>query len=166
MRPVHFTIQEEKCQEVFGQFPCVFPTILLYYPGNPTVYSAGKWGVRSVKTKTWILLLGAVFLLSLMGSFFVLRKQPDTALAEVSSSGTVVKTVNLHENQQFTVTAENGGVNTITVQDGKIAVTEATCPDHYCMKRGFCASGTDIVCLPNKLVIHFIGAQTVDAAVG
>ena len=49
---------------------------------------------------------------------------------------------------------------------GKIAVTEATCPDHYCMKRGFCASGMDIVCLPNKLVIHFIGEQTVDAAAG
>ena len=49
---------------------------------------------------------------------------------------------------------------------GAIYATEATCPDHCCMKRGFCASGTDIVCLPNRLVIHFLGAQTVDAAVG
>ena len=119
-----------------------------------------------MKTKTWILLVGTIFLLSLMGSFFVLRQQPDAALAQISSGGNVVKTVNLHENQQFTITAENGGVNVITVENGKIAVTEATCPDHYCMKRGFRASGTDIVCLPNKLVIHFIGAQTVDAAVG
>ena len=119
-----------------------------------------------MKTKTWILLLGALFLLSLTWSFFVLRSRPDAALAQISSGGKVVKTVNLHENQQFTITAENGGVNLVTVRDGKIAVTEATCPDHYCMKRGFCASGTDIVCLPNKLVIHFIGAQTVDAAAG
>lgn len=119
-----------------------------------------------MKTKTWILLLGAVFLLSLLGSFWVLRTQPEAALAEVSSGGKVVKTVNLRENQQFTITAENGGQNIITVRDGKIAVTDATCPDHYCVKRGFCASGTDIVCLPNRLVIHFIGAQTVDAAVG
>ena len=119
-----------------------------------------------MKTKTWILLLSGVFLLSLLGSFLVLRRQPDAALAEVSSGGKVVKTVNLRENQQFTITAENGGENIITVRDGKIAVTEATCPDHYCMKRGFCASGTDIVCLPNKLVIHFLGVQTVDAAAG
>ncbi|MCI7638853.1 MAG: NusG domain II-containing protein [Clostridiales bacterium] len=119
-----------------------------------------------MKTKTWIALLSAVFLLSLLGSFWVLRTQPEAALAEVSSGGKLIKTVNLHENQQFTITAENGGENTITVRDGKIAVTDATCPDHYCMKRGFCASGTDIVCLPNRLVIHFIGAQTVDAAVG
>ena len=119
-----------------------------------------------MKTKTWILLLGAAFLLSLLGSFFVLRNRPDAARAQISSGGKVVKTVNLRENQQFTITAENGGQNIITVRDGKIAVTEATCPDHYCMKRGFCASGTDIVCLPNRLVIHFIGAQTVDSAVG
>ncbi len=119
-----------------------------------------------MKTRTWILLLGGVFLLSLLGSFFVLRGQPDAALARISSGGKVVKTVNLRENQQFTITSENGGTNIITVRDGRIAVTDATCPDHYCMKRGFCASGTDIVCLPNKLVIHFLGAQTVDAAAG
>ncbi len=119
-----------------------------------------------MKTKTWILLLSGVFLLSLLGSFFVLRQRPDAALAQISSGRQVVKTVNLRENQQFTITAENGGVNIITVQDGKIAVTDATCPDHYCMKRGFRASGTDIVCLPNQLVIHFLGAQTVDAEAG
>ena len=119
-----------------------------------------------MKTRTWIALLGFTLLLSLTASFFVLRQQPDAALAEVSSGGKVVKTVNLSKNQQFTITAQNGGENLVTVRDGKIAVTEATCPDHYCMKRGFCASGTDIVCLPNKLVIHFIGKQTLDAAAG
>ena len=119
-----------------------------------------------MKTKTWILLLSTLFLLSLIGSFLVLRHRPDAARAQISSGGKVVKTVNLRENQQFTITAENGGQNIITVRDGKIAVTDATCPDHYCVKRGFCASGADIVCLPNKLVIHFLGVQTVDAAAG
>ena len=119
-----------------------------------------------MKTKTWILLLGGVFLLSLLGSYFVLRGQPYAAQAQISSGGNVVKTVNLRENQQFTITSKNGGKNVVTVQDGKIAVTEATCPDHYCMKWGFCSGGEDIVCLPNQLVIHFLGAQAVDAAVG
>ena len=119
-----------------------------------------------MKTKSWILLLGGMLLLSLIGSFFALRGGADAVLATVSSGGKVVKTVNLHENQQFTITSENGGENIITVQGGKIAVTEATCPDHYCMKRGFCAGGTDIVCLPNRLVIHFLQEQAVDAAAG
>ena len=119
-----------------------------------------------MKTKTWIALLGVVFILSLLGSFFVFRSSPEAHMAQITSGGKLVKTVNLHENQQFTITAEGGGRNVITVQDGKIAVTEANCPDHYCMNRGFCASGTDIVCLPNRLVIHFLQEQAVDAAVG
>ena len=119
-----------------------------------------------MKTRSWTILLGILLALSLLGSFFVLRPRPEAARAQISSGGKIVKTVNLREDQQFTITAENGGENTVTVRAGKIAVTAATCPDHYCMKRGFLASGTDIVCLPNKLVIHFIGAQTVDAAVG
>ena len=112
------------------------------------------------------MLLGIALLLSLIGSFFVLRPRPDAALAQIVSGGNVVKTVNLSQDQQFTIPAENGGSNIITVRDGKIAVTQASCPDHYCMQRGFCANGTDIVCLPNRLVIHFLQAQAVDAATG
>ena len=118
------------------------------------------------KTKLWAILVGGIFLLSLIASFFVLRARPDASLAQIVSGGKVVKTVNLHQDQQFTITAENGGENTVTVQGGKIAVTAASCPDHYCMKRGFCASGADIVCLPNRLVIHFLREQAVDAATG
>ena len=58
------------------------------------------------------------------------------------------------------------GTNTVTVRDGKVAVTQADCPDHYCMDRGWCDSGTPIVCLPNRLVLKFVGKQTVDGAVG
>ena len=63
------------------------------------------------------------------------------------------------------VTTEVQG-NVITVKGGKIAVTEASCPDHYCMHRGFCDSGLQIVCLPNKLEIRFTGKQDIDGVVG
>ena len=104
-----------------------------------------------MKSKTWLTLLGAVLLVCLGLSLWLLRPG---------------KTVDLRADQEFTVTGENGGVNVVTVRDGKIAVTQANCPDHYCEKRGFCAGGADIVCLPNRLVIHFLQAQTVDAQVG
>ena len=119
-----------------------------------------------MKTRTWIALLGGLFLTCLALSVGVLLPREDASLAQITSNGKVVKTVDLNQNQQFTITSENGGVNVVTVQNGKIAVTEASCPDHYCMHRGFCASGTDIVCLPNRLVIHFLSGQTVDAAAG
>ena len=47
-----------------------------------------------------------------------------------------------------------------------MAVTEATCPDHYCMKRGFCDGGAQIVCLPHRLVLKFVGESEVDFVVG
>jgi hypothetical protein len=62
--------------------------------------------------------------------------------------------------------AYGDGHNVVTVKGGKVAVTEATCPDHYCMKRGYCDGGADIVCLPNRLVLKFIGEQEVDFVVG
>ena len=119
-----------------------------------------------MKTKTWIALIAAIAAVCLGLSAFLLLPDGDAGYAQISSGGQVVKTVNLRIDQQFTVTGENGGSNTVTVRDGRIAVTEADCPDHYCMERGFCSGGTPIVCLPNRLVIRFLGEQSVDAAAG
>ena len=91
-----------------------------------------------------------------------LLRQDQARFAEITSRGELVNTVDLMIDQEFTV----DGKNTVTVEDGKIAVTWADCPDHYCMKRGYCSGGTDIVCLPNRLVISFLGEQEVDAAIG
>ena len=119
-----------------------------------------------MKTKVWIALL-ALLLASCVGLSFYLMMPGDAAShAEITSQGKVVKTVDLLVDQQFTVDGPNGSHNTVTVRDGKIAVTDATCPDHYCMHRGFCNSGAQIVCLPNGLVIRFLGETTVDIIVG
>ena len=118
-----------------------------------------------MKTRTWILSLTALLLICGGLSFYILMPGEAAGSARITSRGEVVKTVSLHLEQQFTVETEDG-FNTITVKDGKIAVTDASCPDHYCMHRGYCDSGTDIVCLPNRLVITFLGQQDVDMAVG
>ena len=119
-----------------------------------------------MKTKIWIILIAAVLVLCLGLSVFFLRPQGASTHAEILSGGQIWKVVDLRIDQEFTVTTESGGINIITVQDGQIAVTEANCPDHYCMKRGFCHSGADIVCLPNRLVIHFTAEQEIDAVIG
>ena len=114
-----------------------------------------------MKTKTWIILFAAIAAVCIFLSL-PLFSQEQARFAKITSKGETVKTVDLAIDQEFTV----DGKNTVTVSGGKIAVTWADCPDHYCMKRGFCAGGTDIVCLPNRLVISFVGDQDVDAAVG
>lgn len=119
-----------------------------------------------MKTKTWMILLSLLLLGCILLSGFLLRPRESAQFAEVLSNGRTVKTVDLSIDQSFTVTAANGGSNTITVKGGQIAVTEATCPDHYCMERGYCSNGAQIVCLPNRLVIRFLGQQDVDISLG
>ena len=119
-----------------------------------------------MKTRTWILIFALLLVICLGASFAFLMPGEASSLAEITSHGQVVKTVDLRHNQEFTIEGSNGSYNVITVENGKIAVTNASCPDHYCMKRGFCNSGTEIVCLPNRMTIRFLGTQEIDAIIG
>ena len=118
-----------------------------------------------MKTRGWIGLICGIMALSLVLSVPLFLGGSPAATAEIMSDGKLVKTVLLSVDQEFTVTSESGGVNTVTVRDGAIAVTDASCPDHYCMHRGFCDGGSSIVCLPNRLIIAFKGEQEVDFVV-
>lgn len=118
-----------------------------------------------MKTKIWVAILAAAFALCLGLGLWLMAPAQKAQWAEIYSGGKLVKTVDLRVDQEFLVEGEHG-VNRITVRDGKIAVTQADCPDHYCMKRSFCDGGPAIVCLPNRLVIEFVGEQEIDGAVG
>ena len=117
-----------------------------------------------MKTKHWIFLLGGIMAACLALSVLLLAGG-EAEFAQVYSDGELLYTLDLRIDQQKTVQSRYG-TNVITVSGGKIAVTEANCPDGYCMKRGFCSGGAQIVCLPNRLVIRFGGEQEVDAAAG
>ena len=119
-----------------------------------------------MKTKYWIMLF--VFLLAVCLGLSIPLLQPRKAakFAQITSDGQSVMTLSLSIDQEITIPSPHGGSNTVTVKDGKIGVTDASCPDHYCMKRGLCSGGTQIVCLPNRLIIRFLENQSVDLAVG
>lgn len=117
-----------------------------------------------MKTKYWVILISAILVLCL-GLTVLLLSPEESRFAEIHSGGSFLRTVDLLQNQEFTVTTAEGGTNVITVKDGKIAVTEASCPDHYCMNRGYCNSGAQIVCLPNRLIIRFGKNQAIDGIV-
>lgn len=119
-----------------------------------------------MKTRNWIIAIGALLCLCLGLTAVFFRPGQAATRAEIRSDGKLVSVVDLAVDQTFTVTTAAGGENVISVRMGKIAVTEANCPDHYCMARGYCDSGAQIVCLPNKLTITFLGNTEVDMALG
>lgn len=118
-----------------------------------------------MKSRYWAIGLAVLLVVCLGISFLVTGGEP-AARAEITSEGQLVQIVDLHIDQELTIPSSNGGVNVVTVKDGKIAVTYADCPDGYCMDRGYCNSGTQIVCLPHRLVIRFLGQQEIDGMVG
>lgn len=119
-----------------------------------------------MKTKYWIWILCGVLAVCLGLSAVMLIPGEDMAFAEITSQGQKLKRVDLRIDQTFTVTTAQGGHNVVTVKDGKIGVTEADCPDHYCMARGMINRGAQIVCLPNRLVITLVGEPEIDGIAG
>ena len=113
----------------------------------------------------WLLLLGSVCAVCLACAALLPRLASPGVRARISQNGAVIRTLSLDEEQEFTLSAPNGGSNTVTVRDGKIRVSHATCPDQICVKQGWVdARSTPIVCLPNGLVIEIQGGDsTLDA---
>ena len=119
-----------------------------------------------MKTRYWIALLAVIGIACIGLSLPLLIPGEAAARAEIVSNGRVIQVVDLNIDREIHIATDDGGKNTVTVRDGTIGVTAANCPDHYCMNRGMCSNGVQIVCLPNKLIIRFLGEQTVDSVAG
>lgn len=109
---------------------------------------------------------GIVLLAVLVSILFLPNDNAPAAYAEIYQDGKLIKTLPLAADQEFTVTGQYR--NTITVQDGKIAVTGSDCPGEDCVHCGWIGSaGRSIVCLPNGLEIRVVAENSdVDFAVG
>lgn len=116
-----------------------------------------------MKTKCWIILLAAVLAVCLISGILLLTLGSGATCVQVYSDGKLLHTLPLGVDTRITVQSKYGE-NVITVQQGKVAVTKADCPDGYCMHRGWCDGGAPVVCLPNRLVLRFSDSQKVDAA--
>lgn len=119
----------------------------------------------AVKNRTWLLLIGILLVLCLGASICLLLTGQESGSAEVWSDGKLLYTLDLQTDCTLQVDSQYGS-NTITVKDGKIAVVHADCPDGYCIARGWCSSGLQIVCLPNRLVIRFTATEQIDGISG
>ena len=118
-----------------------------------------------MKSKYWVLILAAIVVTSLLCCIPLLKSEQASTI-QITSDGHPIAILSLGQDQEMTIPSPNGGFNTVTIRNGAVAVTSASCPDHYCMDRGFCTGGTQIVCLPNRLVIAFSGPQKVDGISG
>ena len=116
----------------------------------------------------WLLVLGATVLLCAVCAALIPLFARPGAVAEIRQNGVLLRTVSLDKPQDFSIDAPNGGSNTVTVRDGRIRVSHASCPDQVCVNQDWVnRTATPIVCLPNGLVIQIKGGETdLDATTG
>lgn len=85
------------------------------------------------------------------------------SFAQIWQDGEPVREVPLSVDQTFRIRGEY--TNTVTVSDGKIAVTHSDCPTNDCVHMGWLRDGGSIVCLPNRVEIRIVGDTETDIVV-
>ena len=111
-------------------------------------------------TKFWVILIVIVLLLSIAASVFVFYSHISGGVVGIYHHGELVKKIHLDTvTTPYTFTVgDESSYNVVSVERGRICVSDATCPDHVCMKTGWISDGAvPIVCLPNELVIKVEG---------
>ena len=119
-----------------------------------------------MKTSYWIGAIAIALVLSLGLGLWLLRPQESKNQVTVIQEGRVVTVLDLSRDQTLTFTNNSGGTNTVEIKNGKIAVTQASCPDHLCISMGPKNSGAPIACLPNGLILRFETEEALDGVVG
>lgn len=118
-----------------------------------------------MKTRTWILLFAALAVVCVTLSLFFFRFVDASRYAEVYSDGELVLTLDLQVDGTYRVgTAAQW--NVLSVENGRVSVSEASCPSQDCVRHLPSDRGAPIVCLPNRMVIKFADEAGYDALIG
>ena len=107
---------------------------------------------RKRKTVLFLIILFLIIGIGFLIQRYYLGKSGISAIIE--QDGETISELDLSKDTELVLDDGNGGSNTITVKNGKIAVTDANCPDLVCVHTGSISqTGEVIACLPHKLII-------------
>jgi len=109
-----------------------------------------------IKTRTWIMIIAALFAVSAVSAALLFFMPKKGSIANIYVNGECVRSIDLSavtEAYEFTVETEWGS-NTVRVEPGRICVKDADCRDRVCVNSGWISdTAAPLVCLPHKLVI-------------
>ena len=117
---------------------------------------------RKGQIRNDLILIAAVFIIIAAGSLFLFFGGDAGSYAVVTYNGTEIARYPLDEDRTETVfTGEDDcWSNTLVIQNGKVSVSDANCPDGICVShRSISKTGETIICLPHNFVISIAGAD-------
>lgn len=98
------------------------------------------------------ILIVAVFLLLIQRVYE--NAQGEADMVKITVNQKLYGTYDLNKNQTITI-QNDSGINAIQIQNKKVWMEEADCPDGYCKEQGHISKNKQtIVCLPHKLVVE------------
>ncbi|WP_455529912.1 NusG domain II-containing protein [Ruminococcus sp.] len=106
-------------------------------------------------------IIGAVVLLMLAAAIVAVMlnfRTSDNTHIVILQNNKVIYSLDLskEKDRSFRIESPDGGWNEVKIENGKICIADADCPDQTCVHTGVLRSeGVPIVCLPHKLVIRF-----------
>ena len=110
---------------------------------------------KNTKIKRDIFLIAAFLCVALIIYAFLYLSSSEGDIVIVKVDGTVVKELPLNQDDEFTVSGFQGGINSIIIRNGSVLASDADCPDKLCVKTGkINRAGETIVCLPHRVVIE------------
>ncbi len=104
-----------------------------------------------------VILAGTVLLIAAAGWFLLSLFLPENrSMIRITVEGKLYGEYSLEKDQEIKI----GETNICRIEDGKVKMIYANCPDKLCMEqKAVDASGGSIICLPNKVVIEAVGTS-------
>lgn len=82
----------------------------------------------------------------------------EEVMVQIWQDGAMVQELSLNEERSIEIAGDYH--NVVTIQDGKVSISESDCPGEDCVHSGWIRSvGRSIVCLPNKVEVRLVGKQ-------
>lgn len=101
------------------------------------------------------LLFVTLFLLSILGLFFINKILPEKQTVLIDSDGKPAYILPLSEDQTISVEGPKGKT-VVEIRRNMVRIIDSPCPNKLCVKQGWIKSGA-VVCLPNKVAATISG---------
>ena len=106
----------------------------------------------------WMVLIAVLAAVAIVGMILVHGNRHTGGAVQVTQNGETVGLYPLDEDQTLRFDSDNGGYNIVVISGGTVRVSQASCPDQVCVRKGATDQTNDpIACLPNKLVVQVVG---------